>query len=148
MGGRIDGYAVVVCVDGFDEFVVEFSPEDVDVFAFRVQAGALGDDGFTEMEVYKPGGGEFGGFVGECGVEGALVVVVSVLGWVVFAADVYDGVAVRKERWVAGPEKGAEIVGGEEAEEVDCQSFVGVEVTIVGADEGRGGLDTFGCWRR
>lgn len=112
-----------------------------------MQTGALGDDGFAEMEVYEPGRGKFGGFVGKCSVEGALVVVVSVLGRVVFAADVYDGVAVGKEGWVTGSEKGTGVISGEEAEEVDCQSFVGVEVTIVGANEGRGGFDTFGCWR-
>lgn len=91
--GRVDGDAVVVCVNGFDEFVVEFSPEDIDAFAFRVQTCSLGDDGFSEMQVYQPRGGEFGLFLGEGGVEGALVVVIAVLGRVVFAADVDDGVA-------------------------------------------------------
>lgn len=119
-GGRVDGYAVVVCVDGFNEFVVEFSPEDFDFFALGIQTGALSDDGFAEMQVYEAGGGQFGGFVGECGVKGSLVVVVSVSPSVVFAADVHDGVAIGQEGWVAGPEKSTGVVGGEEAEEVDC----------------------------
>lgn len=118
-GGRVDGDAVIVCVDGFDEFIVEFSPKDLDVFAFGVQTGALGDDGFTKMEVDEAGGGEFGGFVGECGVEGALVMVVAVLSGVIFATDIYDRVAVGQEGWIAGPEESTGVVGGEKAEEVD-----------------------------
>ena len=36
------------------------------------------------------------------------------------------------------------VVGGEEAEEVDGEGFVGVEVAVVGADERGGGLGAVG----
>ena len=78
-----------------------------------MQTGALGDDGFAEMEVDEAGGGEFGGFVGECSVEGALVMVVAVLSGIIFATDVYDSVAVCQEGWIAGSEESTGVVGGE-----------------------------------
>lgn len=142
--GGVDGDAVVVGVDGLDELVVELAPEDVRVSMVRAEAGALGDDGFAEVKVHEAGGGELGVAPEEGGVEGALVVVVAVLGRVVLTADVDDGVACGEEGGVAGAEEGAGGVGGEEAEEVDGQGFVGVEVAVVGADKGRGGFDAFG----
>lgn len=72
----------------------------------RGKGDVLGYDGFAEVEVDEAGGGEFCGVLGEGGCEGTLVVVVAVAGWVVFAADVDDGVAGGEEGGVAGAYEG------------------------------------------
>lgn len=69
-------------------------------------------------------------------LEAALVVIVSVAGGIVFAADVDDGVAGGEERGVAGADEGRGGIAWEEAEEEDGEGFVGVEVAAVGAYEG------------
>ena len=93
LGGRVGGDAVVVCVEGFDEVGVEFRVEEGDRGVGFGERGSVGDDGFAEVEVYEACGGEFGGVVGEGGVESALMVVVAVGAGVVFPADIDDRVA-------------------------------------------------------
>ena len=78
-------------------------------------------------------------FVGESGGEFALVVVVAEEGVVVDAADIDDDGAGCEEGGVAGADEGGVVVVGEEAEEEDGEGFVGVEVAVVGADDGGGG---------
>lgn len=144
--GWVDGDAVIIRINGFDEFVVEFPPEDVDAFAFRVKTGTLGYDSFSEMQVYQPRRGELGLFLGEGGVEGALVVVIAVLDRVVFAADVDDGMAAREQSRIPSAEESAGGVGGEEAKHVNCQGFIGMEMAIVCSDQGWRGLHTLRRW--
>ena len=68
----------------------------------------------------------------EGGIEVALVVIVTVGGRDVLAADVDDCVAGGEEGGITGPEKGGWLVGGKEAEEVNGESFIGVEVPAEG----------------
>lgn len=56
------------------------------------------------------------------------MVVISIFSGVVLAADVDDGVAGREDSGVACSDEGGGGVGGELAEEVDGESFIGVEV--------------------
>lgn len=106
LGGRVDGDAVVVSVEGFDEVVVELLVEHVDVGACDVEAGLLCDDLFAEVHVNQAGGGEFGRVGREDGVEFALVVVEAEGLWVVFPADVDDGVAGCEDGGVARADEG------------------------------------------
>lgn len=119
-GGIVDGDAVVVGVEGFDEVFVELRPQDGDVGAAFGEARVEAYDWFAEVEVDESCGGEFGGARGEGGGEGALVVIVAMGGGGVFAADVDDGVAGGEEGGVAGTEEARGGVGWEEAEKVDC----------------------------
>ena len=57
------------------------------------------------------------------------MVVVAVLGRVVLAAYVDHGVAGGEESGVTGADEGGWIVGGEHAEQVNGEGFIGVEVT-------------------
>lgn len=66
--------------------------------------------------------------LGEDGVEGSLVVIIAVDGRVVHAAHIHHGVACLQLGRVAGPNEGGRGVGGQEAQEVDSQSLIGVEV--------------------
>ena len=93
VGEGVGGDAVVVCVEGFDKVGVEFGVEEGDGGVGFGERGFVGDDGFAEVEVDEACGGEFGGVVGEGGVEGALMVVVAVGTGVVFATDIDDRVA-------------------------------------------------------
>jgi hypothetical protein len=80
------------------------------------------------VHVYQAGGGEFGLVLGEEGGEGALVVIIAVDGGVVDTADIDDGVAFFQLGGIAGAHEWGGGVGGQETEQVDGQSFVGVEV--------------------
>lgn len=66
--------------------------------------------------------------LGEDGVEGALVVIIAVDGGIVHAAHVHNGVTLLKLDRVTGTNEGGRSVGGQEAQEVDGQGLVGVEV--------------------
>ena len=107
-------------VEGFNEIGVELFVQEGDFGAGFGEGGPLGDDGFAEVEVDEASGGQLGAALWKgCG-EGALVVVVAVRRGDVFPADVDDCVAGRKESGVAGADEGRRVVGGEEAEQVDC----------------------------
>lgn len=66
------------------------------------------------------------------------MVVVAVLGRVILSAHVDNGVAGGEESRVTGADEGGWVVGGEHAEQVNGESLIGVEVTIVGTDQGTG----------
>jgi hypothetical protein len=59
------------------------------------------------------------------------VVIIPVGGRVVYAANVDDSVAVLQFSWVARADEGGGCICGEQAEEVNGQGFVGVEVAAV-----------------
>jgi hypothetical protein len=90
---------------------------------------------------------QFGCAAREDGIELALVVVVTLCVMVVDAANIADDVAGLEDVGITGADKSAVGVLREEAEEVDGQSLVGVEMAIVSTnDRGVGHLDTFGVW--
>jgi hypothetical protein len=136
-GGVVDGDAVVVGVESLDEVGVELVVEEVVVGLGSGQAG----DGFNDLlAVVHPdeaGAAQLGRAAGEDGVELALVVVVALCIVVVDAADVADDVAGLEGVGVTGADERAVGVLGEETEEVDGQGLVGVEVAVVGANDGR-----------
>ena len=57
------------------------------------------------------------------------MVVVAVLGRMVLAAHVDDGVTGGEESGVTGADEGRWVVGGEHAEQVNGEGLIGVEVT-------------------
>lgn len=63
------------------------------------------------------------------------MMVVTVGGFVVFAADIDDGVAGRKKGGIARADEFRGFVGGEQAKEVDGESFVRVKLAVVRADQ-------------
>ena len=149
-GGRVvDGDTVVVGVEGLDKVLVQLFVEEIDVSSLLLvlgQAQALGDDGAAKVHEDQAGAGELGGAAGEGGCEAALVVVVAVALGVVLAADVDNGVAGLEDLGVAGTDEGRVAVGRQHAQHVDGEGLVGVEVAVVGADEGRArSLDAFRC---
>ena len=66
--------------------------------------------------------------LGEDGVEGSLMVIIAVDGGVVHAAHVHHGVACLQLGRVASSKEVGRGVGGQEAQKVDSQSLIGVEV--------------------
>ena len=72
------------------------------------------------MHVHQTRGAEFRRPAREGGGEGSLVVIVAVVRRGILTAYVDDGVACGEESRIAGTEQRAGVVGGEEAEEVDC----------------------------
>ncbi len=72
----------------------------------------MGDDELPEVQVHQARGGELGLVLWEGGVEGALMVVVAVLGGRVFSADVDDGMADGEDGGVAGTDDRGTLVGG------------------------------------
>ena len=81
------------------------------------------------MHVDQARGRQLGGARGKRGREGPLVVVVAVLGRMVLAAHVDDGVAGGEKSGVTGADEGGWVVGGEHAEQVNGEGLIGVEVT-------------------
>ena len=118
--GIVDGDTIIICVQSLDEFCIEFLVENSHLRTRFWEGSVLGDDGFAEVQVDKTGRGELGGVVGESSGEGALVVVITVGGRGVFAADVDDGVAGGEKGGFPCAEEGRWIVSWEETEEVDC----------------------------
>ena len=99
------------------------------------------------MHPDEAGAAQLGCAAREDGVELALVVVVALRVVVVDAANIADDVAGLEHVGITGADEGAVTVLGEKAEQVDGQSLVGVEVAVVGANDGRvGHLDAFGVW--
>ena len=90
------------------------------------------------MHPDEAGAAQLGCAAGEDCIELALVVVVALCIVVVDAADVADNVAGLEDFGITGADEGAVGVLGEEAEEVDGEGLVGVEVAVVGANDGRG----------
>lgn len=57
------------------------------------------------------------------------MVVVAILGRMVFATNIDDGVTGGEKSWVTGAYQGRWIVGREHAEKVNGEGLIGVEVT-------------------
>jgi hypothetical protein len=75
------------------------------------------------------------------------VVVVALRIVVVDTANIADNVAGLEDFGITGADERAVAVLREEAEQVDGECLVGVEVAVVGANDGRvGHLDAFGVW--
>ncbi|KAH0389227.1 metal-dependent protein hydrolase, partial [Aureobasidium melanogenum] len=117
--GVVGGDTVVVGIKGLD----------------KVITGAGADDILAVVHVDQTGGRELGGVVGEGGGELALVVVVALGLIIVDATNVDDGVAGSELFGIAGTDEGAVRVCWKQAQQVDGQSLVGVEVAAVGSDE-------------
>lgn len=120
--------SVVVCVNGLDEIGVELLVEEIDVGVFNGKGELLRDDRLAEVHVDETGGGKLGLALGEGGCEGTLVMIIAVDGGVVHTTDIHDSVAFLELGGVASTDEGGGGVGGEQAEEVDGQGLVGVEV--------------------
>ena len=129
LGGIVDRDAIVVRVQRFDETFVELFPQNVHLFAALIQPRLQSYDWLAEVHVDQARRRQLGRARGECGREGALVVVVAVLGRVILAAHVDDGVTGREKSGVTGADEGRWIVGGEHAEKVHGECLIGVEVT-------------------
>ena len=142
-GGVVVGRdAVVVGVKGLDYVVVQLLVENLGILAVEGEASLLRDDLLAKVLVDQAGGRELGrAAAGEELVELALVVVVAVLGVVVNAADVDDGVAGLEEGGVAGADQRAGGIAGEGAEQVDGKGLVGVEVAAEEAVSNYAGLN-------
>lgn len=63
------------------------------------------------------------------------MMVVTVSGCIVFAADIDNGVTGRKKGRVARADEFRGFVGREQAKEVDSKRFVGVKLAVVRADQ-------------
>jgi len=61
--------------------------------------------------------------------------VITVGGLIVFAADIDDGMAGRKKGRIARADELRGFVGGEQANEVNGESFVRMKLTIMRADQ-------------
>ena len=140
-GDVVGGDAVVVRVDGLDEVVVELLEQGLGFGRVLGQAGARGDYRVPEVQVDQARGGQLCVARGEAGAEGPLVVVVAVRAGIVFSAYVDHGVAGRQEGGVARAEERRVGVGGEQAEEVDGQSFVGMKCAARTSVSGSGWAD-------
>lgn len=106
----------------------------------------LGNDGLAEMHVDKPRGRELGGAIGERSVECSLVVIVPVCCRVVLSTDVNYCVAGLEKCWVARADEVGVLVGWQQAQHVDRESFVGVEVPIVSSNGNTIELNSFCCY--
>jgi hypothetical protein len=94
----------------------------------------LRNDCLPKVEINKPGRRKFGGPVWEGSVEGALMMIIAVRGWLILAANIDNGVTGLQEIRIPGSDECGGLVGGQQAEHVDGESFVSVEMAIVGAD--------------
>jgi len=105
----------------------------------------LGNDCLPKVEINKPGRRKLGSPVWEGSVEGTLMMIIAVRGWLIFTANVDNGVAGLQEIRIPRSDECGGVVGGQQAEHVDGESFVSVEMAIVGADGERRHLDSFRC---
>lgn len=138
-GSRVvDGDAVVIGVKGLDEVGVELVVEEVVVGVGGRQTGDSLNDLLAIVHPDEAGAAQLGCAAGEDGIELALVVIVALCIVVVDAANVADNVAGLEDFGVTGADEGAVGVLGEETEQVDGESLVGVEVAVVSANDGRG----------
>ena len=80
----------------------------------------------------------------EGGSKSALMVIVPLLAIVILAADINYCVAGVENAWVTGADERCGGIFGKHTKHVHCQSLVGMEVTIVRADERSCHFDALG----
>lgn len=97
----------------------------------------LRDDRAAKVHVHQAGRRELGVVAGEGGRESPLVMVVAVVGRVIFAADVNDGMASGQLGRIPSADESRGGVGWELTEEIDREGLVGVEMaaTIQSKDQ-------------
>lgn len=142
--GVVDGDTVVVGVEGLDKVLVDLVVQELHLGGVLWLVELLGEDLLSEVQEHKTRARQLGLAARERHVEAALVVVVAVTVGIVLTANVDNGVARLEDLGIPGSDEGRVTVGGERPQHVYGESLVGVEVAIVGADEGTVGLEAFG----
>ncbi len=94
----------------------------------------LRNDCLPKVEINKPGRRELGSPVWEGSVEGTLMMIIAVRGWLILTPNVDNGVAGLQEIRIPRSDECGGVVGGQQAEHIDGESFVSMEMAIVGAD--------------
>jgi hypothetical protein len=133
--GVVGRDTVVVGIESLDEIIVQLLVEQLSVGRVLGETGAGADDVLGVVHVDETGRRELGGVVGESGGELALVVIVALGLIIVDTADIDDGVAGSELFGVAGADESAVGVGGQQAQQVDGEGLVGVEVAAVRSDK-------------
>ena len=133
--GVVGSDTVVVGVKSLDEVVVELLVEELGIGRVLGETSAGADDILAVVHVNKTGRRELGAVLGEGGGELALVVIVALGRIIVDTTNIDDGVAGSELFGVAGTDESAVGVLGEEAQQVDGEGLVGVEVAAVGSNK-------------
>jgi hypothetical protein len=131
----VGGNTVVVGIESLDKVIVQLLVEQLGVGRVLGETGAGADDVLGVVHVDETGRRELGGVTREGSGELALVVIVALGRVIVNTTDIDDGVAGSELFGVTGTDQSAVGVGGQQAQQVDGEGLVGVEVAAVGSDK-------------